>query len=94
MAMSDGSDPGIWAMVSFLVAGGAALIAVGIVYFVMSGHLRAPFGEQPESLLDRFGVACFRVANRVVISAFGGAMLIGLYRVLTNRPKRRKVQRV
>jgi hypothetical protein len=89
--MMGGSDPDVWTIMSFLIAAGAALMAGGVVYFIMGGRLRAPFGEAPESLLDRFGVACFRVANRVVISTLGGALLISLYRLLTNRPKRRRV---
>jgi hypothetical protein len=84
--------PNIWMILSFAVAAGAALVAGGIVFFIMSGQLKAPFGEDPEkeSMLDRFGIACFRVANRFVISTFGGAVLISLFRVVARQPKRRR----
>ncbi len=88
--MEDGVN--IWTVVSFAVAATAALLAGGLVFFIMSGHVKAPFGDNPEkeSLLDRFGIACFRVANRVVISTLGGNVLIGLFRMIARQPKRRR----
>lgn len=88
--MIDTSDPGFWAMVSFAIAALSAMVAGGLAYFVLAGQARDPSGETPESLLDRFGIACFRVANRVVISTFGGAVLVGLFRMVTRQPKRRR----
>ncbi len=42
--------------------------------------------QENESLLDRFGVVCFRIANRFVISTLGGALV----KLVLGNPKTRK----
>lgn len=71
-------------VVSLIVSILAGIAAGWIVYFALSGGLRTgkpamevrTMQSQAESLLDRVGVICFRVANRVVISTVGGALLV------------------
>lgn len=71
-------------VISLIVSILAGIAAGWIVYFALSGGLRtgpqAIEGKitqsQAETLLDQVGVVCFRIANRVVISTLGGALLI------------------
>lgn len=71
-------------VISLIVSILAGIAAGWIVYFALSGGLRTGtkamegkiMQSQAESLLDRVGVVCFRIANRVVISTLGGALLI------------------
>ncbi len=71
-------------VISLIVSVLAGIAAGGIVYFALAGGLRTgaralevrTMHSQAESLLDRVGVICFRVANRVVISTLGGALLV------------------
>lgn len=71
-------------VISLIVSVLAGIAAGWIVYFALSGGLRTGTraGEvkamqtEAESLVDRVGVVCFRIANRVVISTLGGALLI------------------
>ena len=77
------------AIVSFIVAVVAALIAGAAVYFVLKGGLRAKTPSaswQEESLVDRFGVLVFRVVYRFLISTIGGALMIALL----SKPKSRQ----
>jgi len=70
------------AVLSFIVSVIAGLTAGWIVYFIMIGGLRRPVTEgvkvERETLFDRLGVMCFRVANRLAISTLGGAVLIAM----------------
>ncbi len=70
------------AIMSFIVAVAAALIAGVAVFFVLNGGLRAKSQKsvswQEESLVDRFGVLCFRIIYRFLISTIGGALMIAL----------------
>jgi len=69
-------------VISLIVSVLAGIAAGWIVYFALSGGLRVGGREtkslpaQAESLVDRAGVVCFRIANRVVISTLGGALLV------------------
>ncbi len=71
-------------VISLIVSVLAGIAAGWIVYFALSGGLRLgtravdtmAMQDQAESLVDRLGVVCFRIANRVVISTVGGALLI------------------
>jgi hypothetical protein len=71
-------------VISLIVSVLAGIAAGWIVYFALSGGLRTGTAalegtmmhDQAESLLDRMGVVCFRIANRVVISTLGGALLV------------------
>ncbi|MBW8734592.1 MAG: hypothetical protein JF571_09840 [Asticcacaulis sp.] len=71
-------------VISLIVSVLAGIAAGWIVYFALSGGLRIgtkaveakAMQNEAESLLDRVGVVCFRIANRVVISTVGGALLI------------------
>ncbi len=71
-------------VISLIVSVLAGIAAGWIVYFALSGGLRVgakavrskAMQSQAESLVDRMGVVCFRIANRVVISTVGGALLI------------------
>lgn len=87
------------AVLSFIVSVMAGLAAGWIVYFIMLGGLRMPQKAtdttivkttadkiETESLLDRFGVMCFRVANRIVISTLGGALVA----LALGKPKARR----
>jgi hypothetical protein len=71
-------------VISLIVSVLAGIAAGWIVYFALSGGLRLgakavatkSLPAQAESLVDRIGVVCFRIANRVVISTLGGALLV------------------
>ncbi|WP_443748741.1 hypothetical protein [Asticcacaulis solisilvae] len=71
-------------VISLIVSVLAGIAAGWIVYFALAGGLRAgtravegkTMQSQAESLIDRMGVVCFRIANRVVISTLGGALLV------------------
>lgn len=81
------------AVLSFIVSIMAGLAAGWIVYFIMVGGLRMSENTEKnttvtekESLLDHFGVVCFRVANRFVISTLGGALVA----LALGKPKARR----
>ena len=85
----------LMAVLSFIVSVMAGLAAGWIVYFIMLGGLRMPektttdttiIKAENESLLDRFGVMCFRVANRIFISSLGGALVA----LVLGKPKARR----
>ena len=71
-------------VISLIVSVLAGIAAGWIVYFALSGGLRIgakavenkTAQAETESLVDRMGVVCFRIANRVVISTLGGARLV------------------
>jgi hypothetical protein len=83
----------LMAVVSFIISILAGLAAGWIVYFILVGGLRMSENDnknkivqEKESLLDRFGVVCFRVANRFVISTLGGALV----KLVLGKPKTRR----
>lgn len=83
----------LMAVLSFIISILAGLAAGWIVYYIMVGGLRMlendnkiKIVQERESLLDRFGVVCFRVANRFVISTLGGALV----KLVLGNPKTRK----
>ncbi len=77
-------------LVSVIISVLAGLVAGLIVYLVLRGNAQPASiqaNEEPETLLDSFGVICFRVANRVVISTVGGALLV----LMLGKPKARRI---
>ena len=83
----------LMAVLSFIISIVAGLVAGWIVYYIMVGGLRMSENDnknkillEKESLLDRFGVVCFRIANRFVISTLGGAVV----KLVLGNPKTRK----
>lgn len=83
----------LMAVLSFIVSILAGLAAGWIIYYMMVGGLRMSENDnknkivqENESLLDRFGVVCFRIANRFVISTLGGALV----KLVLGNPKARK----
>jgi hypothetical protein len=83
----------LMAVLSFIISIIAGLAAGWIVYYILVGGLRMSENNnqnkivrEKESLLDTFGVVCFRVANRFVISTLGGALV----KLVLGNPKTRK----